>query len=283
LSTSATAALPSELETRLSAYLDGESPEDARHEIEALLVNDPNARSVHDSLKRGADAGRRMFDEMLREPVPLDMVRTIKNTAPPRKAVRLPDAPHRRLQLRPTLGQAAAGAALFFVIGGALGYVTGTYPSVPDMPQVPATATDARDWLDDIVSSYRLYTRHREHPVEMAADRPADILDWLTTNTGIGFRIPDLSQSGLTFLGARLVSTQGRPTGMLFYKRTDGEGDIIAISFVKSRPDTSRPVEDIRADTGLVTWSTPLATYVIVGPSAAADLDDIAGKAAGLI
>jgi anti-sigma factor RsiW len=275
--------MPSDFETRLSAYLDGEANDDARHDIEALLVNDATARAAHDALKRGAETGRRMFDDMLREPVPLAMVRTIKNTAPPRKAVRLPDAPRRRLHLRPTLAQAASAAALLFVIGGALGYVVGTYPSVPDMPRVPSTETDARDWLDDIVSSYRLYTRHREHPVEMGADRPADILDWLTTNTGVGFRIPDLSESGLTFLGARLVSTQGRPSGMLLYKRTDGDGDFIAITFVKSRPDTSRPVEDIRADTGLVTWSTPLATYVIVGPSAAADLDDIAGKAAGLI
>lgn len=283
MSQSAPAGTPSELETRLSAYLDGEAKEDAHHDVEALLVNDPQTRALHDALKRGTDVGRRMFDDMLREPVPLDMVRTIKNTAPPRKAVRLPHAPHRRLQLRPTLVQSASAAALLFVIGGALGYVVGTYPSVPDMPRTPATAADARDWLDDIVSSYRLYTRHRDHPVEIPADRPGDIIDWLTTDTGVGFRIPDLTESGLTFLGARLVSSQGRPTGMLFYKRTDGDGDIIAISFVKSRPEISRPVEDIRADTGLVTWSTPLATYVIVGPSAAADLDDIAGKAAGLI
>ncbi len=93
MSLSAPAGTPSELETRLSSYLDGEASEEARHEVEALLVNDPQARALNDALKRGTEVGRRMFDDMLREPVPLDMVRTIKNTAPPRKAVRLPDPP----------------------------------------------------------------------------------------------------------------------------------------------------------------------------------------------
>jgi anti-sigma factor RsiW len=274
---------PSALEMRLSAYFDGEAGDQDKHELDALLVNDPQARVLHDSLKRGGEFGRRVLDDMLKEPVPLDLVRTIKNAPLPRRAVRLPQAPSAPLAFRPSGPQALLACLLFFGIGGGIGYMLGAHPPMPDFARMSAPASETRDWLDDVVAHYRLYERQAGRLSEIAADRPADILEWLTTNTGVSFRIPDLSQSGLTFAGARLVAADGLPLGVLFYKRSDGDNEVIALTFSKNRTDTSRSVEDIRNDTGLVSWSTPLATFVVIGPSSAADLDDIAAKAAGLI
>src|SRR5690606_26048661 len=81
---------PSRLELRLSAYADGQASEKDRQDIEELLVNDPHARSLYDALGRGSELGRRAFDDMLKEPVPLDLVRAIKNASLPRRAIRLP-------------------------------------------------------------------------------------------------------------------------------------------------------------------------------------------------
>ncbi|TDK39043.1 anti-sigma factor [Rhizobium deserti] len=276
-------AQPSALELRLSSYLDGEASDQDKHELEALLVNDSQARVLHDSLKRGGEFGRRVLDDMLKEPVPLDLVRTIKNAPLPRRAVRLPQAPRAPLAFRPSGAQALLACLLFFGVGGGIGYMLAAHPPMPDFARTSAPASDARDWLDDVVAHYRLYERQESRLSEIGADRPADILQWLTTNTGVSFRIPNLSDSGLTFAGARLVAADGLPLGVLFYKRSDGENEVIALTFSKTRPDTGRPIEDIRNDTGLVSWSTPLATFVLVGPSSAADLDDIAAKAAGLI
>jgi anti-sigma factor RsiW len=269
---------------RLSAFVDGHADEHERHELEELLVNDPQARALHDALKRGADLGRRGFGEMLKVPVPLDLVRTIKNAPLPRKAIRLPQAP-RPAAFKPTGPQAAAACLILFVLGGGLGYMLGGQSVVPGLSPIAGPAHNARDWLDDIIAHYRLYSRQTKHLTEIAADRPADILEWLTTNTGVNFRIPDLQESGLTFQGARLFAAGGTPVGQLLYRRTDGDGDgdVIAIAFTKTRPEGNRSIEEIRNDTGLVSWVTPLATYMIVGPSSAADLDDIAAKAAGLI
>lgn len=274
---------PSSLQIRLSAHVDGEAGEQERHEVDALLVNDPQARAQQDSLKRGADLGRRIFDELLKEPVPLELVRTIKNAPLPRRAVRLPQAPRPSVAFKPSGPQALAACLLFFLIGGGIGYMFGTNPAAPQIAGIGAPAADERDWLDDVVANYRLYERQPKHLAELGADSEADVLEWLTTNTGVGFRIPDLSQSGLVFAGARLVAAEGRPLGVLFYKRTDGDSDVVAIAFGKSSPDLAKSVEDIRSDTALVSWSTALATYVVVGPSSAADLDDIAAKVAGLI
>lgn len=280
------ASTPSLLERRLSAFIDGQSSDEERQDIEALLVNDPQARSLHDSLRRGAGNGRRLFDEMLKEPVPLHLGRGIRNAEVPRKAVRLPDSAPAGFAFKPPARGTVAGCALMLVVGLGLGYMFGMQPSnLSGSSQLAGASSQTRDWLDDIIAHYRLYGRQQNRLVEIGNDRAADILEWLTTGTGVSFRIPDLGDSGLSFLGARLISAEGMPTGILFYRRTteEAEGDILAVTFSKATLQTSKPVEDIRLDTGLVSWSTPLATYVLVGPSSAADLDEIAAKAAGLI
>jgi anti-sigma factor RsiW len=279
-------AEPSALQRRLSSFVDGQVSEIEKQDIETILVNDPEARSLHDGLKRGGDLSRRLFDDMLKEPVPLDLVRSIKNAPLPRKAIRLPGSPRPSIAFKMSAPATLAACALTLILGGGIGYMMGMQPPGVTSPQfVQSNAAATRDWFDDIVAHYRLYARQDNRLVEIGADRPADILQWLTTGTGVTFRIPDLSDSGLTFLGARMIAADNTPTGILIYRRADADlgSDIIALTFSKARPETSKPAEDIRVDTGLVSWSTPMATYVVVGPSSAADLDEIAAKAAGLI
>ncbi|KKX29562.1 anti-sigma factor [Rhizobium sp. LC145] len=270
-----------EIDIRLSTFIDGEIGEEERHEVEALLVNDPQARASQDALKRGRDFGRHAFDEMLKEPVPLDLVRAIKTAPQPRRAVRLPQASRPNFSMKPTGRQALACGLLLFVVGGAFGYMLGAPPLAAPSPDALASVSENRDWLEDVAAHYRLYSRQGPHLAELPAGKPADILDWLTTNTGVAFRIPDLGESGLAFQGARLFSAAGIPAGQLFYK--SAEGEVIAIVFTKSRPTVNPATESIRDDIGVVSWSTPLATYAIVGPSSNPSLDEIAAKAAGLI
>ncbi|AYD01710.1 anti-sigma factor [Neorhizobium sp. NCHU2750] len=276
---------PSLLEKRLSAFVDSEVSDAERQDVEALLASDPKARSLHEDIKRGSQTGKRILDEMLKEPVPLNLVRGIRNAPLPRKAVRLPGPERSMSAFRPSLLQTMSVSLIMLVLGGTAGYMIGARPHMSSPDLLASPASQQRDWLDDIVSHYRLYSRQQNRLTEIGADHPADILEWLTTGTGVTFRIPDLSQSQLTFIGARMIAADNTPTGLLFYRRTSGDndGDIIALSFSRGRPEHAKPVEDIRLDTGLVTWSTPIATYVLVGPSSAADLDDIAAKAAGLI
>lgn len=277
---------PSALERRISAFVDSQVSDAERQDVESLLVNDPHARALHDDLKRGSHNGRLLLDDMLKEPVPLDLVRSIKNAALPRKALRLPGSSRRARAFRPSTLQALSACAFTLILGCSLGYMIGARPTGTHAPEtLTSQGFQQRDWLDDIVSHYRLYSRQQNRLVEIGADSPADILEWLTTGTGVGFRIPDLTESGLAFVGARLVTAENTPTGVLFYRRTSGdnEGDILALTFSRARPETTKPIEDIRLDTSLVSWSSPLATYVIVAPSSAADLDEIAAKAAGLI
>lgn len=266
------------MELKVSMLLDRELDSREQQEVEAALRGDPDASSLHETLRRGSSRGRDVFDDLIKEPVPLDLVRMIKTAPPPRRAVRLPSENRSGFTFKPRAIQAALAAFVIFALGGGFGYTLGQQPNVAAQS---AVAEAGGDWLDDIVAHYRIFSRQPDRLAEMPASDPAAVVEWLLTNTGVNFRIPDLTDNDLTFQGARLFAAGGMPIGELLY--TSGEGDVISILFRKNLPDDDGFSELIRDNIALMSWRSATATYVAVGPSSAASLDEIAAKAAGLI
>jgi anti-sigma factor RsiW len=269
-----------QLEAQLSAMLDGELSDADRAAVEALIQADAQARAQAEMLKSVDDFGRLHFADLLKEPVSLDLVRTIKTASEPRRAVRLPKAGPSRPRIKPTLNVVIASSLLMFSLGAGAGYM---FASRPQMTTYADLAGDPnKAWLDDVVSNYRLFSRQSRHLVEVPAAESAHIVDWLMATTGVSFRIPDLRSEDLEFVGARLYSAGGRPVGQLVYRNRDAE--VIAISFAKSlTPSDADMQEVIRDDIGLVVWHGQQASYVLTGPSSDAYLDGLAGKIAGII
>ncbi|MFN7104402.1 MAG: anti-sigma factor family protein [Pseudorhizobium sp.] len=265
-------------ELRMSMLLDRERDYGEHQEFEAALRDDPQARALYERLRSGSDRGRAIFDDLLKEPVPLDLVRTIKTAPPPRRAVRLPSPSRPAFDFKLPGMQTAIASLVLVALAGSLGYTLGRQPSVP--AQTVVTQAD-RDWLDDIVAHYRIFSRQTDRLAEMPASDPAAVVEWLLTNTGVNFRIPDLTDNDLTFQGARLFAAGGMPIGELLY--TSDEGEVIAILFRKNQPDDDGFSELIRDNIALMSWRSATATYVAIGPSSAASLGEIAAKAAGLI
>ncbi len=187
-------------------------------------------------------------------------------------------APYRSpVSIRLSIAQVAMSGLLLFALGGALGYGVGQQPSVHAEPVV----TEDSGWLDDVVAHYRLFSQQRSRLAEMPGSDPAAIIEWLLANTGVNFRVPDLSENGLSLAGARLFAAGGLPVGELIY--TSQDGDVISILFRKNQPNDDAFSELIRDNIALMSWKSATTTYVVVGPSSAASLDEIAAKAAGLI
>ncbi len=262
----------------LSTKLDGESLSEDEGHLDSSLQNDPKIRTLQDQLELGNSRGRGILNDLLKEPVPLDLVRLIRTAPQPRKAVRLPSDKHPFFPLKLGATTAFAACLILFGLGMGLGYMLGLKPAAPVRQQIVDTN---RDWLDDIVSQYRIFSKPGARLTELPASEPAAIVEWLLANTGVNFRIPDLSANDLTFAGARLFVAGGAPVGQLVY--TSSEGEVISLLFRKNRPDDDGFSELIRDNIALLSWKGPTATYVIVGPSSAASLDEIAAKAAGLI
>ncbi len=262
------------LEVRLSAYLDGEVSEAERKELEQLVARDDEARLLLEMLKAGNAFGNKAFEEFLHDPVPLSLVRRIKQGPGVNpKAERVVSAAPRQAKVRLWPRALAASIALLLV-GSSTGYLIGR-TSNDGAPSVNVAA--ARSWLDDIADYHRIYSRQTtEHLVEVPASGDARIESWLASSVGVNFAVPDLSGGGLTFEGARLLVAGGKPVAQLMYKNEDG--DVFAICFLKSKPGTSdgKMTESIRDDIAMISWQKSGASYVVVGPSADANLQQLA-------
>lgn len=269
------------LEVRLSAYLDGQLPQSEVDEINAMLAADDAARSVYEKLKLGSEFGARAFDRMLQEPIPLDLVRNIKEAGknddePPKlgfAGIPMATLPaSRRSAFWP---QALAASLVIFLSGGAAGYLISeqkqTSFSVAKNEFAPA-----RTWLDDIADYHRIYSRQTRHLVEVPANDQAHIVEWLSASTGVDFALPDLSGQKLTFEGARLLVAGGKPTAQLLYR--DADNEIIAVCFLQSDPVEGKTdfAESMRNDLGMISWQRGNASFVVIGPSADPGLQRIA-------
>lgn len=266
------------LEVRLSAYLDGQLPEAEVDEINAILARNDDARVVFEKLKLGSEFGSRAFDRLLQEPIPLDLVRTIKDVGkdedetPKPGFATIPVTTAAARRPAASWLQAIAASLVIFLAGGAAGYLVSERQDADAPLQIAA----ARTWLDDIADYHRIYSRQTRHLVEVPASEQQHIVEWLSASTGVAFALPDLSGQNLTFEGARLLVAGGKPTAQLLYRNTENE--IFAICFLQSEPvaDKTELAESIRNDIGLVSWQKGNASYVVVGPSADPDLERLA-------
>lgn len=109
------------LEVRLSAYVDGEVEADDISELEALIASDAEAKVIYEQLKAGSAFGNQFFEDMLKEPVPLGLVRSIKaveaKPAPVRQAANSNIASFMRF-----IPQAIAASIMLLFAGGYAGY-----------------------------------------------------------------------------------------------------------------------------------------------------------------
>ena len=272
------------LEVRLSALLDGEVARDEQDELERLLSTNGDARDMFERLKRGSETGTTAMNEMIKEPVPLALVRGIKQAPPPR------EKPGPRLTLKsllravriaPTGPQALAAGLFLFLVGGGIGYLLGAQiTGAAQAPQALA-ALPARSWLDDIAAYHRVYSRQQRHLAEVPSSDADHIVEWLTESVGVAFSVPDLSGEGLQFRGARLLVADGKPVGELLYRNEDE--DVIAICFMKSGNPAQGLDETIRDDIGPISWTTANATYVVFSRTSESTLTQIADKASKLL
>ncbi|CAN7461308.1 anti-sigma factor [Rhizobium sp. LjRoot98] len=262
------------LDVRLSAYLDGEVNEAERKELEQLVARDDEARRMLERLRAGNAFGNKAFEEFLHDPVPLSLVRRIKqgpglNPKTERVVTAAPRQTKQRLWPR-----ALAASLVLLLVGGSTGFIIGK-TSHDDEQQVKMAA--ARTWLDDIADYHRIYSRQTaEHLVEVPASAEGKIEGWLASNVGVNFSLPDLSNKGLTFEGARLLVASGKPVAQLMYK--DQDGDVFAICFLKSTPGSTdgKMTESMRDDIAMISWQKAGASYVVVGPSSDANLHQLA-------
>jgi anti-sigma factor RsiW len=258
---------------RISAYLDGALPEAERRALEALVASDPAVAAEFEALSRVDAAVATGFADMLASPVPLHLARAIE--AAPAGLLR----PEPRAANVTWFRSLAASVALLAVgaAGGAL--LTRTLAPVEVVQAAPG-------WLDQVAEYHAVYAAQGRHLVEVPASEREHLEKWLSEQTGVLFRTPDLSASGLTFEGARLLVANGKPVAQLMYR--DAAGQVVAVCFMAggdaALPEGQLAFADRRVGAfELVSWKDREASYVVIGPAERPDLRQIAEATATLL
>ncbi len=258
---------------QLSAYMDGALPTNDALSLERLIESNPAIAAEFAALSRADQAARTGFDSLLTDPVPTALARAIDRAPladlPPPKAANITSPP---------LWRSLAAGFVLLLIGGA----GGAYLHRTSAPDQVASATG---WLDQVADYHLIYANQKRHLVEVPASDTDHLQKWLSDTTGVAFTVPDLSASGLTFQGARLLVASGKPVAQLVY--TDATGQVVALCFLaggNAAAGTGTTAFQTRLAKGLnmVWWNSNDASYVVVGPSTGVDLQSVA-KAASTV
>ncbi|OLP59412.1 hypothetical protein BJF93_11865 [Xaviernesmea oryzae] len=274
-------ATGSTLVLRLSALIDGEVDEVERRELERLVESDDEARRLYQRLKAGGEAGQAAFETMLSDPLPLSLVRQMRNGAeqsmPAQERVATTMAKPKRVKLWPRF---LCGGVALVLIGGSTGFLIGRTMN-DELP--PESLAPARNWRDDMIDAYRIHTRQQGHLVEMTATEPDRLVAWLSQGAGIGFALPDLADRQLTLEGGRLIVAEGKPAATLLYR--NGDGDVVALCLMKAplaatSDSAGTLAETMRDNLAMLSWTSGGITHALIGPSSDANLRGLAEELA---
>lgn len=136
-------------------------------------------------------------------------------------------------------------------------------------------------WLSDIADYHAVYAGQQRHLVEVPASEADHIETWLTATIGAQVTIPDLTDQGLTFQGARLLVAAGKPVSQLMY--TDALGRVVALCQIQTAQPRSGFADSQAEAFHLVSWGGSDANFVIIGDKDRTDLTEIAQSAAAQV
>ena len=196
-------------EADLHAYVDGVLPPARAAEVDAYLAERPEDAARVAAYREQLVALRREFDPVLDEPLP--------------QRLRVP----RFYRARPLLRYAAVVAWL--TLGGVAGWQLHAYTADK---RIETTA-----WARRAAIAHVVYSPEVRHPVEVAANEEAHLVQWLSKRLGTSLKIPHLGDIGYALVGGRLLPGDRGPVAQFMYQ--DGKGQRLTL-YVRVNPDDSR-------------------------------------------
>jgi anti-sigma factor RsiW len=122
----------------------------------------------------------------------------------------------------------------------------------------------SKSWLGQIAQYHRVYaSTARRHLVEVGADEQEHIEQWLGKMLKRPVPVPDLSDYGVTFAGARLLGINEKPVAQLVY--LDAEDQPLALCIIPSTKEVKGATLSNNQDLNLVDWRDGRHGYALVG------------------
>ncbi len=126
-------------------------------------------------------------------------------------------------------------------------------------------------------SSHTVYAADRRHPIEVGANEPALLHQWLSNRLERTVAPPDLSASGYHLIGGRLLATEhGNAAALFMYENAGGQR--VSLLFRPMAPTLRALPKDIsQGHMNGCAWIDNGMGYAVVGAMPNSELDGIAG------
>lgn len=235
--------MPALNDTLLMAFADGELDAVTVEKVRALIAHNPEAKRKVGQFQQSTLLLRAVVDQ--------PYLRPAKPSAS--------EIPLLRWKPRPLFWQrhslTAASLVLFLLgMGAGAGVIL-----------VKPGPSFSERLLEEVADYHTLYARESEHQVDVPAVRLAHIETWLGDRLHTTLVVPDFSAHGLTFVGARLLSIEGRPVAQLVYQAPGREHEPIAFCIVQDQSPDAAPREEDIAGLQEITWRRSGYSYVLAG------------------
>ena len=172
------------------------------------------------------------------------------------------DAERRLASLETEIADATSRLAT--VTAGLTSAETGRREALQQVVGLEADLAASRSWLGQIAQYHRVYaSTARRHLVEVGADELDHIQQWMTNMLGRDITVPDLSDFGVTFAGARLLGINDQPVAQLVY--LDADDQPLALCIIPSTRPAKDPTRSTNGELNLVDWRDGNHGYAVVG------------------
>jgi anti-sigma factor RsiW len=227
-----------DLDSKLSAFVDGEIDPVEVSEIEALIARDP-------------DAGARVRE--FREINALLRAACAENLyagAPPPNAA---TAARTKPKGRWLFASVALAASVVIAV---LAFETGRHFGTHEL-------TGRDEFVKEVFEYHHVFARETDHLVEIPAGRSAELVAWLSDRIGRPLVVPDLSSRGYSFVGGRMLVINNQPVGQLLYMRP---GELaLGVCMTPRQDDRQSWRHDRDGGLSLITWADEFLTWAVIG------------------
>lgn len=159
---------------------------------------------------------------------PADIAAALADPARPAEDVGR-DAARKPGELLEMMGVKAGDKVADFVIGG--GYFT----RILSRRGLPAeTAVQLPGFVREAAAAHAVYVPEQRHPVEVAAQQQAHLVQWLSKRLGVALKPPVLEAQGFHLMGGRLLPGEtGQARAQFMYEDQAGQRVTLYVSVLK--------------------------------------------------
>jgi len=259
------------IDERIQDLIDGRMTADERSQLLGEVAGD--TAKLHELIEMVDDDTRLrgMMNGALDEPVPdrllavIDEARDDDELQPV-----MPSGPVDSGRRPAALG---LSAVLGMALGAALGWLVGVSDTPIDDPFELA--------LGEAVSAFSFYLEDPDYPVDFNSERIADFLPRTEVALGRQVEPPDLSASGFTLVGGRIIPAPSGRAIMYLYERTVESGrERIAVYCWRASEGTApqHPPAPAETDVATSSWQSNGLNFTMLAQNGQPDFDQLQGN-----